>query len=291
MAGTLIGVQYGVSASESWNDSDLRKDTDHTAIYVVQSDDESDREAEIGLTSGVPKIGSASDVYFGCTCISRNITEQSPLVWHIECQFSSVSNGGGGDEVEEDVEPWDRQPEWFWGAETMEEPLLYDAQDPDIAIANSALEPLPPITKPVVIPVLTIDRYELDFDPDTILLYTNKVNDGEFWGADIDQALMAAITAKPERINGTKVWKVTYVIKFKIDEYGWTVRLLDQGTYYWSGTVGSSQKLPFSDDAFQQVIGNLNGSGGKNTTTTPEFVTFNRYENANFDDLNLGPWS
>lgn len=291
MAGTLIGVQYGVSASESWNDKDLRKDVDHTAVYVVQSDDDSDREAEIGLTAGLPQIGSASDVYLGCTCIDRNISEQSPGVWHVECQFSSVTNGGGGEEVEEDVEPWDRQPEWFWGAETIEEPLLFDAQDTTQAIVNSALEPLPPITTPIVIPVLTIERYELDFDPQTILDYTNRVNESEFWGAAADQALMAAITAKPERINGERVWKVTYIIKFKMDSFGWAVRLLDQGTYYWSGTVGSSQKKPFSDDAFQQVLGNLDGSGGRNATTTPAFVEYNRFEAAEFNDLELGPWS
>ncbi len=60
------------------------------------------------------------------------------------------------------------------------------------------------------------------------------------------------------------------------------------------GSKGTGAKVPFGDDAFQQTTGNLNGSGGKNTSlTTPVFISpsFNRYKSANFNDLSLGPWS
>jgi hypothetical protein len=89
---------------------------------------------------------------------------------------------------------------------------------------------------------------------------------------------------------------VEYQFKFWSNNgEGWKIKLLDEGTYYWSGgSKGTGAKVPFGDDAFQQTTGNLNGSGGKNTSlTTPVFISpsFNRYKSANFNDLQLGPWS
>lgn len=285
---TLHGIRFGVGARERYNESTQTIEIEHSATYFVEADNEDDRELEISLTSGLPKIGSASIVYPGAYCMSRDIREVGPKSWEVECLFSTVSRST---EEPDDRKPWDRTPTWTWSTDNVEEPLLYDADDNTVAIANSALEPLPPVGVPVAVPVLTIKRTKLTFSPDEILNYCNTRNELSFWGAGAGKAWLADIQASPVVIEDVKAWEVTYVIRFKMDDYGWKLRLLDQGTYYWTGTVASSQKKPFGDDAFQQVVGNLNGSGGKNTTTTPEFVEYNRFREADWTDLDLGPWN
>lgn len=283
---SVLGIRFGVSSSETYNQTERKVDTTHSATYLVQMDSETSRENSVALVPGVPFIGMPSPIMPGAYCISRGISEIGPRVWEVEAEFSTSIDGGEPD----DVPSWDRQPEWSWSFETVEEPLLFDAQDDTVAITNSALEPLPPVGVPVAIPVLSIKRSELSFSPDTILDYVNKVNSSSFWGAAAGKALMAGISANQKKEQGFTVWDVSYTIKFKMDTHGWKLRLLDQGTYYWSGAVGSSQKIPFGDDAFQQVVGNLDGSGGKNSTTTPEFVTYERYDSSDFNTLDLGPW-
>lgn len=280
---SVLGVRYGVGSTETYNATRLKVDGSHVEIYVVQMDSVAQREDDVASVVGVPAIGAASSILTGAYCVSRNITEIAPLVWEVECEFSDSIDG----EAPNGDPPWNRTQKESWSFETIEEPLLVDAQDNSEPIANSAGEALPPVGVPVAIPVLTIRRTQQTFNPQTILDFVNHVNDATFRGAAAGQALMAGIQADPAEIQGTSVWEVVYSIKFKMDQYGWKLRLLDQGTYYWSGAVGTSQRLPFGDDAFQQIIGNLDGSGGKNTTATPEFVEYNRYDEADFSTLSL----
>ena len=284
---SVLGIRFGVSSTDTYNADKQRVDTTHRATYVVQMDSESARENSVANVAGVPRIGTPSPIMLGAYCVSRDISEIGPKTFEVEAEFSTNIEGGN---QPDDRKPWDRTPEWSWSFETTEEPMLTDAQNNSKAIANSALEPLPPVTQLVAVPVLQIKRTELSFNGQTILDYVNRVNSSAFWGASANQALMAGINASQKQFDSFRVWEVTYTIKFKVDTYGWKLRLLDQGTYYWSGAVGTSQKIPFGDAAFQQVVGNLNGSGGENTTTTPSFVTYNRYDDANFNNLKLGPW-
>lgn len=287
MAGTLIGIRFGVNASQSFNFSSQQIDGSHTATYVVQSDDESDRENTILLTPGLPVIGSDSPILAGGKCVSIDCNEIGPKAWEVECEFETTS-GTNTEPTESD--PWDLLPNYHWETEVQEEPVTHDALNPTLAIRNSAGEPFPPILAPRPFPVLVISRTELTFDPDTILNYVSFVNSQEFWGAAAGEALMSHIEARQKQYKGQRVWEVTYRIKFNRSESGWALRLLDQGTYYWTGTVGSSTKKPFGDGFFQQIVGNLDGSGGENTTTTPEFVTWTRFDQVDFNTLDLGPW-
>lgn len=287
MANQVIGLRFGVNADEKWNPEKLRIDTSHQATYVVWMDSESARENSVALVSGVPYIGMASPILSGAKCISRRISEVGPRVWEVEAEFSQQYETDP-----EETEPWNLDPEWSWSCEQQEEPLLFDAVDQDKAIENSAGEPLPPISRTIAIPVLTIKRAEASFSGSTILDYVNHVNSSSFWGAPAYTALMADISASQATHEGTKYWDVTYQIKFNLlIDAGWRARLLDHGTYYWSGAAkGVGSRIPFGDDAFQQVLGNLDGNAYRNLTNTPEFVIYNRYETANFGTLSLGPW-
>lgn len=287
MANQVIGLRFGVGSDEKWNPEKLRIDTTHQATYVVWMDSESARENLVASVSGVPYIGMPSPIISGAVCVSRRINEAGPRIWEVEAEFSQQY-----DTEPEEADPWDLAAEWSWSCEQQEEPLLYDAVDNTKAIVNSAGEPLPPISRQIAIPVLTIKRAEETFSGSTLLDYVNKVNSSTFWGAPAYTALMADISASQTSHEGVKYWEVTYQIKFNLlITAGWRARLLDHGTYYWSGAaINVGSKIPFGDDAFQQVLGNLDGNAYRNLTGTPAFVTYNRYETANFGSLSLGPW-
>ena len=286
--GQLHDIRIGPTSSESWNADKGIIETTHSAVYVVEMDEPLAREPDVAQVFGVPNIGHPSPILPGAWCVNRDMEEVAPRWWDVECEFSNSI--GGKEPEDDDTDPWDLLPSWRWGSETIEEPLLFDAQDPTLAMVNSAGESLPPITMPITVPVLTIKRIENFFTGDTILSHANRVNSAEFWGAPANKAWLASIEADPRNLNGSRVWDTVYKIRFKMDTYGWVARILDQGTYYWTGAVGTSQKLPFGDDAFQQVLGNLDGTGKKNTTNTPAWVTRNRLPKVDFNDLNLGPF-
>lgn len=276
MANTLIGVRYGKTLSETWDQEKKRRVFSHGGTYVIQMDSDTADEADVDLVAGCPQIGDASGVVTGAVCTERSFDEIAPHIWEVEATYETVFKG-------EPSEAWGDSFEWSWSFETVDEPLLWDAQNDATAIQNSAGEALPPVSVPIAIPVLTIARYESTFSGSTVQTYTNKVNDAAFWGATAGQVLCSGVSAEPITIDGVDLWKVTYVFKFKTDTHGWKLRLLDQGTYYWTGAVDSSEKRPFAtDDGGTPVIGNLDGSGGKNTTGTPSFVSFNRFDEATF---------
>jgi len=297
----ILGIKLGKNAVDTWNQKDFRIDTQHTEIYKVLMTTgtgltgqlwEAAQENLVANVVGLPRIGTDSVILPGAFCIQRSFQEVGPATWEVECTFDNTQKRG--DDSTPANEPWDIDPEWSWGSENMEVPLTYDAQDPTRGITNSAGEPLPPTTTQIAIPVLTIRRAELAFNDSIIDTYVNKVNSTAYWGRAAGKALMAGITAQTAKKDYTKYFNVEYTIKFSPLPEGWAFKPLDEGSYYWNGGVGTGTKVPFGDDAFQQVIGNLNGSGGKNASPlTPSFVTpaYNRYNKVNFNTLNLGPFT
>jgi len=284
MSGTLAGIRFGVESGSSWNETDRRIEYDHSATYVVQMTSESEREPDVLAVTGVPSIGTESPLYAGAWCRSLSVSEVGPLVWEVEASFDDKKG-----EKPDDQEPWDRLPKWGWSTEVIEVPMLYDAVNVQNAIQNSCGDPLPPVTTPRSIPVLTITRKELTFDGLTVDLWTNKTNSTAFWGAGVGEALLSTITANKTKIKETELWEVAYQIKFKTDDDAWKMKILDQGLRHWKGPSHNT-RVPFGDDAFQQVIGNLDGNGEENTTNTPHFLTFHKYGEADLNTLDLGPW-
>ena len=297
----VVGRKFGTSASDSIDLEKIRVNGEYSETYVVVmttgtglagSYDYTDDINVVASVPGLPLEGSQSTHTPGMYCIGRQFSEVGPAVWEVECRFSNIAPRA----QEAGQEPWDLTPTWSWSSEMIEVPLLFDAQDATRPLLNSAGEQLPPITTPESVDVLTISRAELYYDYTVARGYRNRVNSTTFWGAGQNQVLCSDISATQQRKDNVKYWQVEYRFKFWDNNgEGWRVKLLDEGTFYWSGgTKGSGAKLPFGDDAFQQTTGNLNGTGGKNTSlTTPVFISpsFNRYKAADFNALNLGPWS
>jgi hypothetical protein len=307
----VIGLRVGPNSRDTWNDSQLRIDTTHTAIYTVIMTNgvgltgglnEAARENTVANVLGVPRIGTDSPILPGAVCVDREINEVGPATWEVTATFDNkVKKAAEAFDGDEEREPWDLEPTWSWGSETIEVPMTYEVPlpgDDPRAITASTGEPLGVITKPISVPVLTIRRAELSFDRSVITSYTNRTNSSPFWDADEEFVLCSSIVANPEKKYAQKYWMVEYVFKFSPLEEGWKFRAHDEGTYYWSDPEANGPiytggiKKPFGDDAFQQTIGNLDGFGGRNTTGTPAFVdpAYRRYPTANFNSLSLGPW-
>jgi len=301
MAGTLVGVRFGTNANESWNAGDRRIDGEHSAVYVIQTASESEREDVVLETSGLPEIGDKSTVVDYAFCKSRTCTEIGSNSWEVEVSFDNHKSSEKGTDDPDDKDPWNRFPVWSWGSETIEVPLIEDAQAENKPFVNSAGDPFPPALTPVSLAVLTIKKATLNFRAFDIPLFVNHVNNKKFWFADPGQAYFADMRADPTKHDNQWVWDVTYVIKFKIDAVGWSMKILDQGTRHFEKrnlTSGSSStglpyeivKVPFGDDAFQQELGNLDGKGYENKTDVKVFLDFERFPAADFNVLKLGPW-
>lgn len=308
----VVGIKPGPNSKDTWNEEQLRIDTEHTAIYTVIMTNgaglsgglnESARENTVANVLGVPKIGTDSPILPGASCIDRDITEVGPATWEVTAVFSNkVRKATEAFDGDTEKEPWDLEPTWNWTSETIEVPMTYEValpgEDPR-AITASTGEPLGQLTKPISVPILTIRRAELAFDKNKILQFTNHTNSSSFWDADDESVLCASITANPEKKYAQKYWMVEYVFKFSPLEEGWKFLAHDEGTFYYSDPEPAGaiyiggKKLPFGDDAFQQTIGNLDGMGGRNVSGTPAFVepAYRRYPVANFNSLSLGPWT
>jgi hypothetical protein len=178
------------------------------------------------------------------------------------------------------------------------------------------------VTSPQPIPILTIERYEPNFDASVILNYVNRINSTPFWSAPPWTALMAGISDEQAILNGIKVRRVSYTIKFKIDEFGWRLVLLNEG--------GKCRKLVSSEPknaqsewsraavhTIKDMDGNPTtgvldwygyqlGAGPTSSAVAPDFVpvtsemvptifnggylVFDQFPVINLNALQLGPW-
>jgi hypothetical protein len=264
-----------------------------TFVYTVLGDSTLDDEDTIAATPGLPLLGQ---IVKGAYCVSKQYDEKDThaLLWEVTCQFDSDASFAPDDDIQKD--PPDFTPEWSWSYETIEQLIDVDQITGDL-IETAAGEKIP-ITGPFAIPVLTIQRYKETFDPDEILLYANRTNETEFWGADPKVALLAGIQDKRAVIQTVNYRLVTYTIKFNflmvksgsdLVFTGWNAAPLHQGTYY--KRTSDSKKVPFLDENGKPRLGNLTVSGDDNGDSDPNYLDFARHRQANLNQLDLGPWS
>lgn len=260
-----------------------------TLDYVITGATSHD---EAMLASGLPQLGDLAS-FSGFSSIMRCESLSYPELAYdagvFICRAQFASGVSQEDQNDAAIPPEFRTPKWAWSVELVEEPLIEDAQEADKGIVNSVGEPLFTTTL-VPIPVLTISRYESSFDPQTILDYVGKVNAAEFWGAAAGKAWMAGINDREETVDGRRLRFVEYAIKFRTDNQGWKAKLLDQGTYYSDGV----SFVRFTDDYGNPTTGNLDGTrsfeGERAAFAETKFLEYNRYAEADFSALNLGPY-
>lgn len=185
--------------------------------------------------------------------------------------------------------PDQRRPEWSWDFETEEIVMTKDVDDEPVV--NSVADPIE-VTTPVIIPVLTIDRQQQTFDPDTILAYVNHVNDAAFWGAPAGSVLCAGIRdRKGETFNNVEHRAVSYVFKFRVPDIanvieGWKLLLIDHGPNAINSDTG--EKEAFKDANGSKITTNIDASGlPLDPGDPPHILRFNQFKEADFSILNL----
>lgn len=295
----IIGVDYG---SFGGSDGLQKKDRiwvrqkKNDICYIVLGDNTSQTDEDIYLTTGIPALG---EILFGSVCKSRTAKEEQIVthpatggrvgLWKVDCSFDSEVDP---DDISEIPPP----PKVSWDGETEDEYLAEDAITGD-PIETMAKEPLF-ITGPVTIPILQIERYEpYPFDPDTMLTYANHTNSLAFWGAPTGCALMMPMQVQEDRLEGEKVVKVIYRIKFKMRVSGgdfvantWQAKVLHHGLKYRK-EPGAEPVIWTDKHGNPGTINLKNADGTKLSSADPaEFLTFNRHAKANFNALSLGPY-
>jgi hypothetical protein len=198
------------------------------------------------------------------------------------------------------IPPDQRRASWAWDFETIGMALLYDA-DTGAPVVNKVGEPFE-IEYDAIIPVLTIERWELQFDPDTIINLVNHRNSGVFWGAPAGSAVCAGIRDREDSqqtLEGQPYRKVTYTFKFRVPDVddedgfpvvsGWKEIIQNQGTFYYvSASATPKVKRSFTTDTGGHTKGQLTNDGEKlSEAATPVKLNFNKYPQANFDSYGL----
>jgi hypothetical protein len=296
MATVNLGLKIGNSGGVNIEQKDQTwiQNQEFKRIYYVVADLGSD-ELDVLSTSGIPVIGVDIIGTAICKGLSAKETDRvnflgSPaMLWEVEATFDSkVDQGQAGEE-----DPLDLPIRRRWYGENEDEVLEKDAITGD-PITTACGEPII-ITAPVCRPILELTRYEnYPIDPDTILEFSNHVNDSTFYGAPEGSALMMPIEADKETIKGVDYDKVTYRIKFNIredessTEDSWMARPLHHG-YKFFPIAGAAWPATWKIKG-QPATVNLAADGtALDNDADPFYLAFNRFKKANFNSLSLGP--
>lgn len=288
--------------------------------YIVIADTDVQREDDIALTNGLPRVGYPLR---GCICtgvrcqevqtVIHPVTHVRTTLWHVTTEFDSAVDE---DQVRPDqnTDPVAQKPSYWWETEFIEEDFTNDVVTGD-PIWTKAGE-IVPITVPVPYPVLNITRIENHpFDPMIILLFVNHANLTPFWGAPEGSVQCLDITTNEERV-GTKLYdRIHYKFLFKMkiqpdpedpnNPAAWTfmsntlqLKVLHQGYLYREPPVVPVFGPPIPGPIKTHLDANGNPTPVNLTTDgqilppnqPPNYLTVNRLLKSDFNLLSLGPF-
>jgi hypothetical protein len=291
----VMGVRLAGEQTGSIEMSEKKVVSRYTLEFVVQADNTSQGVITIRSTVGLPIVGLSpysyqgeSDPFAICKRKTPRRDSKHPLVWYVRCEFDDDPNSQAEqNETNQDSAP-SRPPIYTWGSVYGEEVLEKDYSTPRKDVVTPIGHAFdPPLTRRVIYPRLTVERFQLAFTPATILGYVDHVNNAPFMGADAEHALMADIQASQVIEDAVKLWRVTYVIDFAVQEDGFKAMPLNQD-YQFRPSAGSDtlESFPFGR------LGNLNADGTKAATGVHTYggkdqEGFKRYPRANFNALGL----
>lgn len=287
---TISDKKYGFSKKE------------FQTVYQIQADNEYQNEDDILATVGLPPLWLFMRNAY-CTSVTAKEVNTQALLWEATAKFTSEINPENAD----NQDPESAAPQWTWGVEHEGKVQKRDSND---KIYRTTAGEAIAYEHPVVVPILTITRFQLVFDPITIIDYCNHVNLTTFWGVPPGSVLCSGIGDSQVSINDTNYRKVIYTFKVAVDPVnltlannGWQMELLNEGNMEIvdpdnESTPATKFGPPFQVRALDKPGGkpirvNLDNDG-KRITSTDEtllvWLPFEPYAKAEFNDLSLGPW-
>ncbi len=202
-------------------------------VWTVKGATSSDTRYTVVNCADLPSIGSEDAE--GVFVESRSAREtEDPTTWKVDVRYASVPQGGLTPGYWTIEIPSERPAVYRWYTVQYEKTIVIGInQDTGRteAITNSAGDPFdPPPIRTLSRIGLTIQRYEDDFDPLTIVYFGNRVSSDSFLGFPPGAARCMEINAEPHYENGESSYSVTY--RFEFDEDLWIATLLDAGGRY-----------------------------------------------------------
>lgn len=210
----------------------------HVETYLVLSDDGTDDEENVYLTSGLPQMGDYWQGQNGNTDFAFVVgltimdVDESRRKWEVEVEYSTeLPEGNGFQNAGTDPIQW--TPEIEWDTEFIEYHPFYDVNGDEIVNGAGDAFTEPPITSLYPIPVFRYSRWMSSFTSAIQHTYAAKTNSDVFLGYNPGNALMSGVKARPEFIYGFQYWWVSYVVKFRLD--GWEGRSRNSGPSFLDG--------------------------------------------------------
>lgn len=259
--------------------------------FIVRSDNKSDEGTAAIAACGVSRK-DAHPTNSSLLAIEFSAEQDGDAWWKwtVTVRYSKP-------ESDEELNPLNRDPQISYSTESVTVAAVADVDtstgDPDGAITSSAGEPYdPPPETEIEIQIISITRNEAAaFSVDTFYDYQGAVNSNSFTFGDltIPVALCklrstigpAQSWVDPDTFVTTNYREVNYTLA--INPLGWDITILDAGTY-WNDS-GDIKK--FLDEFSEPYIGLLDGSGGKLTSGSAVFRTFNSKKRLSFVPLSL----
>lgn len=299
----ILGIKDGSPSSDyTVNPGTITfEDRDGSRTYYILADTLDDTHADIRATTGVPQLYAliSGGFYVDKHSVKEHgrvlhpVTNVATILYELEVHYTNKINPNQQDSEQP---PESRSPVIRWTGTVEDETVDEDVNG--TPLQTTAGEKII-ATVPVVYPVLEIKRYELyPFDPDVILDYSYRINSSTFWGAKRGSALMLPMECDEQIIEGEKYHYVTYRIRFKIRPdlaVPFKARILHEGTQYFANPgdkAANIDPIKALDENGNPLTVNLKvADGTKLGPNDPaEFIEFDLNDEADFNDLNLGPF-
>jgi hypothetical protein len=263
--------------------------------FRVYADSFDTDPVEVLAAPGLPQPGEVyqtrRSAVAGLYCVERTPNRDGrSRNWIVECLFAPAPPGSNLLPENQQIDPVFEPVEM--STDDVSRVKKLDRDRTGAFILNSAGEDFQePVTKEQYFPTLTVEK-NLPVTFDILshkLAFVGKTNSASWFGYGADQWLCGSIAArvatKRTPSNLTFVYlATTYQLALKTDT--WNETRKDQGYNYRSGP--DDALTPFRNAYQQNVLGNLNGSGGQRAAgLDPLELTWYPHEQADFSGLNL----
>lgn len=274
----------------------------YTRRFQVYTDVMNADPNEVWFYSGIPTLyayySTSRVTDLGAIIVDYEVEQDSsdPFNWFVTVGYSSkgpdpaqqtAGLGAGSSGTSPPNEPpLADPPQVSWSSVFDQVVLAVDRGSTPLNVQNSAGDPFSP--RPTVESPrlrLTFTRSEAAFDEVERLTYVKKLNSGIYRSWPVGTVLIDNITAQRAFKNNIPYWLVTYILDFNPDGWGLSLRNRGPGFLGTASTFSTKRTCVNSGMAFTEV--DLNTDGTINTTGTPNYLDFVKYESVDFTPLAL----